>query len=207
MAQTTSGIYRLLSTAWAYSLYQRLVGALRFRDVFVRDHVRPRAGERVLDIGCGTAEILEALPHVQYVGIDASEAYIEQAKARYGGRGTFQTGDVRALRPMLAGQFDIVLAMGLLHHIDDNQAAALFDCAFDVLAAGGRLITVDCALTAKQNPIARWLILRDRGKNVRTEEQLLELATPRFPDARATVRCDLLRIPYTHAILSCPKKT
>jgi 2-polyprenyl-3-methyl-5-hydroxy-6-metoxy-1,4-benzoquinol methylase len=169
--------------------------------------VQPRPGERILDIGCGTAEILESLPHVEYLGIDASEAYIDLAKVRYADRGTFQTGDVRELRSMLAGRFDIVLAMGLLHHLDDGQAAGLFDCAYDVLAAGGRLITIDCTLTAKQSPIARWLIRRDRGKNVRTEEQLLNLATRRFPEARASVRCDLLRIPYTHAILSCPKQT
>ncbi len=205
MAQSNRGLYRLVSASWAYSLYQSLVGARAFRRRFVTDHVRPRPTDRVLDIGCGTAEILDSLPGVPYVGIDASAAYVRSAREHYGNRGTFHVADVQTMRSALASQFDIVLAMGLLHHLDDDDALQLFDTSYDLLADHGRLITIDGAFAPGQNPLARWLIRRDRGKNIRGEAELLALARRRFPAAQAQVRTDLLRIPYTHAILECPK--
>ena len=64
MAQNTSGIYRILSPAWAYSLFQDLVGAKRARKQFADQHIHAQRGDRVLDIGCGTGEILAVLPEV-----------------------------------------------------------------------------------------------------------------------------------------------
>src|ERR1035438_8030734 len=77
MAQNTKCLYKILSLAWAYSFFQDLVGAKPSRARFVRQYVRPESGARVLDIGCGTAQILETLTDVQYVGYDLSPEYIE----------------------------------------------------------------------------------------------------------------------------------
>ena len=37
-------------------------------------------GDRILDIGCGTGDILKSLPHFEYVGSDTNEMYILQSK-------------------------------------------------------------------------------------------------------------------------------
>ncbi len=205
MAQTTSGIYKLLSPAWAYSLFQDLVGARWARQEFVEHYVRPQHGTRVLDIGCGTGEIVTVLPEVSYVGYDLSSAYIEKARAIFGDRGTFCVGDVGEMSSALSGKFDIVLAMGLLHHLDDHQALQLFSTAYEVLASGGRIISIDPAFADGQNRFASWMISRDRGRNVRTEAELLRLATRQFPETKSVLRHDLLRIPYTHIILECSR--
>jgi SAM-dependent methyltransferase len=206
VTQTTSGIYSILSPAWAYSFYQNLVGAKQVRKQFVDQHVHAQRGDRVLDIGCGTGEILAVLPEVSYSGYDLSAAYIEKAKATSGGRGTFCVGDVGSMRAELNGQFDIVLAMGLLHHLDNDQALQLFRTAHEVLASGGRMVSIDPAFAAGQHVFAKWTIRRDRGRNVRTAPELLSLATRQFPDTKAVLRHDLLRIPYTHIILECSKR-
>jgi hypothetical protein len=75
--------------------------------------------------------------------------------------------------------------------------------AAKALRPDGRVCTVDPCLEQGQSIIARAVIRRDRGQNVRTLEGYRELATPHFGRVEARTRTDLLRIPYTHALLSC----
>jgi cyclopropane fatty-acyl-phospholipid synthase-like methyltransferase len=79
----------ILAKARVYSLFARLIGATRGRQLYVQRHIRPRAGDRVLDIGCGAADILNALPTVDYHGFELSADYIESARKRFGPRGHF----------------------------------------------------------------------------------------------------------------------
>ncbi len=84
-----SGIHSILSVPAIYDLAQTLVGASQDRNWMQREFIRAKAGERVLDVGCGTADILSVMPEVDYVGFDISEPYIAKAKARWGSRGEF----------------------------------------------------------------------------------------------------------------------
>lgn len=100
---------------------------------------------------------------------------------------------------------DIALAIGILHHLDDAEARALIQTAWNKLKPGGRFITLDGALVPDQSKVARGLILRDRGQNVRSPEEYARLATGIFSTVHATVRNDLLLVPYTHCILECTR--
>jgi hypothetical protein len=51
----------------------------------------------------------------------------------------------------------------------------------------------------------RWLLSRDRGRYVRSPESYQRLAAAVFPHVQTTIREDLLRIPYTHFIMSCSR--
>jgi len=203
MAQRTSGVFRILSASWAYRLFQSLVGADRARTIFVREHLKPVAGSRILDIGCGTGEILDYLPAVDYVGIDLSSAYIQSAKARYGDRGEFRACSAEQLENEHAGKFDLVMAIGVLHHLDDRVVEQLFKTVYSLLNVGGRLVTLDPVFDDRQSAIARYIIRSDRGQNVRTESALHQLAETRFSQVKSQVRSDMVRIPYTHVILEC----
>src|SRR3954469_11432428 len=105
----------------------------------VNDYVRPQPGERVLDIGCGPGDALEYLPEVDYTGVDLSERYIEAARERWGDRGTFVCADVRDAE-FEGKEFDVVMSVGVLHHLDDAAARGLIDLAARRLAAGGRFV-------------------------------------------------------------------
>jgi SAM-dependent methyltransferase len=192
----------VLSRPAAYELWSRLVGGHRARIALAREHIRPVPGERVLDLGCGPGDVLPYLDGVEYLGVDISAEYIVRGRERFGDRAEFRTGDATAVAADLR-DFDLVLALGVLHHLDDDGAAAMLRGAAGALRPGGRLVTLDNAFTPDQSPVARAIIARDRGQHVRAPEAYVALARRAFDDVQPSVRHDLLRIPYTHVVLEC----
>lgn len=185
----------------AYRIAQNVLGAGRTRDCIVKEILSIKPGERVLDIGCGPADILDYLPLVDYVGIDYSESYIEAAKRRFGTKGVFIATDVKNLLEIKRDGFDLVFAIGLLHHLDDTSALTLLRDVRGCLKPGGRFVALDPLIETPQNPIARFLARMDRGAFVRTLDGYQALASPSFSNVRATAKRDLLRIPYSHSVL------
>ncbi len=206
MTQTTRGLRSVLSHPAAYSALQNLLGAKRVRKALCADYIRAKAGDVVVDVGCGPADILEHI-HVpiRYYGFDLSQPYIDAARAAHGDRGSFRCADITDLPIDDFPPCQIAIAIGLLHHLDDDGARRLIGNLQERLAPGGRLITFDCAYWPDQSWPARFLISRDRGQNVRNGEAYHELAAPLFPSVKLTRRDDLLNVPYTHAILECTK--
>lgn len=189
----------------AYDLAQFLIRGPRFNKIFARQFVKAAPGSRVLDIGCGTAAILQFLPNVEYVGFDMSEAYVGACQRRYGQRGRFYCQKVSEENLEDPSCYDVVLAIGVIHHLDDAQADRLFAMAYAALRVGGRLITLDGVYVDGQPWFARWLLDNDRGKFVRREEQYLRLANSHFATVNATITRSLFRIPYTNVVLECCK--
>ena len=89
MTQITTGLRAVLSSPKVYDFLQMVMGAHSARWELVHEHVRPVSGCRILDVGCGTARILDYLPNVEYHGFDLSQRYIDDATQRYGARGHF----------------------------------------------------------------------------------------------------------------------
>lgn len=193
----------LLAQARVYSFFARLIGATRGRQLYVERHIRPQAGDRILDIGCGPADILAALPAVDYHGFDVSADYIESARKRFGARGHFEVAMVSTELVSRYSGFDLVLATGVLHHLTDAEALELFRVAHAALKPRGRLVTLDGCLVKGQSPVARLLLKRDRGKHVREQAAYLALAQQVFNTVKTSLTTDLLRIPYTHLVMEC----
>lgn len=202
-----SGLHRILNRAAAYGMLQKLLLRGGSRERYVREFVRPFEGCRVLDIGCGPADILEHLPASigEYAGFDMNPAYIEAAQRRWGGRGRFRCEKVDAAVAGARGHFDIVLATGIVHHLDDAEARTLFAIGRQSLRPGGRLVTYDNVYIDNQHWLARWLIAHDRGKAVRTREAYETLARGSFRQVECQILHDTLRVPYTILVMSCVK--
>jgi SAM-dependent methyltransferase len=194
----------ILSLPAGYRLFRWMVGGDSAWKIYLADYVKPAGGDKILDIGCGPADVLNYLPTVNYTGLDISPEYICSAKKRFGSRGRFCCGDLGlAAIEGEQGTFDLVLATGVIHHLDDAQAARLFDMARLALRPTGRLVTYDGCYVPQQSRIARWMLASDRGKFVRTREDYLRLALTRFSKVEPHLRHDLLRVPYTHLIMRC----
>jgi len=205
MAQITSGLYSILSNPFVYNFFQWSVGIDSWRQLLVKNHIRPNRGDYFLDIGCGTADILAHLPNLNYVGFDLSQEYIIAAKKRFGHRGTFKCEQVKATNLETPSSFDIVLAHGVLHHLNDEEAIQLFELAYMALKPHGRLITVDGVFTRDQSTLARWILSQDRGQNIRSQEGYVNLASRVFSNVQSTIGHKFLRIPHTLIILECTK--
>lgn len=204
-AERGGGLYALLSRSGVYALAQRLIGGEQSWRRYM-NRLDLRAGDNVLDIGCGPGKIVEYLPRgVTLTGFDINADYVAHARRTYGGRAEFFCESVAEAteRPP---RYDVALASGLLHHLDDREAERLFELAHAALLPGGRLITWDPVYVDSQSPIARLLISRDRGRHVRTPETYLALARQLFPEATGEIIDDLLRIPYTHFVMSAEKR-
>lgn len=203
MAQVTSGVRAVLSHPAVYETFQRIMGAKRGREWIARDLIRPFPEMRVLDLGCGPAQILGHLPgDVTYVGYDMSPDYIAAAKARFGARGTFRCRLLEEAEASTLEPFDLVMGIGVLHHLDDGTARKFMGLAKAALKPGGRVLTLDPCYAPGQNRIARFLISKDRGQNVRNEAGYRDLAEGTFESVTGAVTHQAW-IPYTHWAMEC----
>ncbi len=195
----------ILDRPFFYDFYHKLIGAEYRNRVIADEYVRAQPEDRLLDIGCGPGNMLPFLPACGYMGFDANESYIASARRRFGKRGEFVCDRVSCQAVQRFGVFDIVLAFGLTHHLDDSEAQDLFRLAHTALKPGGRMITHDGCYVPGQSAAKRYLLSRDRGRFVRTQEQYERLARSSFSDVKSDLREDVLRIPYTTLIMVCTR--
>ena len=119
------------------------------------DHAAPRAGERVLDVGCGGGVTSRACasavgPAGTVLGLDVSAVILAVARERYGGVGnlSFALGDAATMGLAAAACDLIVSRFGVMFFADPVAAFANLRPA---LAAGGRLAFI-CWRAQDENP-------------------------------------------------------
>lgn len=192
----------VLSIPAVYNLWWKVVGGPAWAKVLVSQYIQPKPGERILEIGCGPGTNAGFLPNCDYVGFDVSSKYIEMARKRFP-HARFVCERVGEFSLTERQSFDTVLALGIVHHLDDEEASRLFQIAHDALKLDGKLVTFDGVWTNDQSAAARWLLARDRGEHVRSEPEYVKIASQVFKSVKSSIRHDLLRIPYTHLIMEC----
>lgn len=206
IGQITTGFRSVLTWPWIYDTFQTIMGAQggTGRMDFSVNFIRACPGNRLLDIGCGTARILEYLPEgMDYWGYDINPKYIAAAQAKFGIKGHFacrilEESELEGMPP-----FDIVIAIGLLHHLDNDNARKILRLSRLALRSGGRFVSKDPVFAEGQNPVARFLIGQDRGQYVRNAEGYLTLARHEFPRSEGIIRHRIWWIPYSHWIMEC----
>jgi trans-aconitate 2-methyltransferase len=126
-------------TDWDAGTYHRLSGPQLTWGRKVADRLSPAAGERILDLGCGTgrltAELAAGFPAVRFVGADISGAMLAEAR-RHSSGVAYLRADGAALP--FRGAFDAVFSAATFHWIVNHPA--LFDEIHAVLKPGGRLL-------------------------------------------------------------------
>jgi ubiquinone/menaquinone biosynthesis C-methylase UbiE len=96
--QSDSGLLGWLKVPSVYNVFSAAVGGNVLRRSLIQNHVRAKPGDKVIDIGCGSAQVLRYLPDVDYIGIDINQDYIAFARRTYGSKGTFLVGDTQSFR-------------------------------------------------------------------------------------------------------------
>ncbi|GAB4581988.1 MAG: class I SAM-dependent methyltransferase [Anaerolineales bacterium] len=112
--------------------------------------VTPHATD-LLDIGCGagnyTLKMLQAIPHLNITLVDLSQPMLARAIQRIR---PVSAGTITPIQTDIcdldlgAGQFDIILAAAVFHHLrTDQEWAAVFNKCFHALRPGGSIWVSD----------------------------------------------------------------
>ncbi len=113
--------------AWMDRIADARDSWLRRNDYFHVEHQRymqflvPR-NARILDLGCGTGRLLNALKPSHGVGVDFSEKMIEIARTNFPDL-TFEVGDVEdpSCLDRLEGPFDVIVVSDTIGYFDDCE--------------------------------------------------------------------------------------
>lgn len=125
-------MYRFEDSYWWFVARRTLIASL------LSQRYKKDGSLNILDIGCGTGAMLDVLaPFGTVAGADFSAEALEYCKKR-GDHYPLARADARRL-PFADNSFDVVTAMDIIEHIDDDKAAA--SEIFRVLRPGGRLFS------------------------------------------------------------------
>jgi len=198
-----SGIKQILTNNLIYDLLQKIAGT----DRVMKYVLQPFSFENktILDIGCGTGTILKYLPeNCKYLGYDYNSKYIQFAVRNWSKRKDVSFKEVDIYEKLdFDMKFDFLFAIGVLHHINDEGVANLFETAKRHMDANSVLVTVDPTIVTETNSIARFLIRQDRGKAIRSPDELISLLIKYFLTIDFKVEHHLRSIPYTQLITYC----
>jgi trans-aconitate methyltransferase len=112
-----------MSDAWDANHYDRAHSYVWTLAADLLDLLAPQAGERIVDLGCGTGHLTAKIAErgAAVIGIDASAEMLRQARENYP-RLDFRVGDATSF--LLDAPVDAVFSNATLHWVKDAVAAA-----------------------------------------------------------------------------------
>lgn len=140
-----------MGKAWLmpfYDPFTRLLGTNRYRAELIK-RAGISAGQRVLDVGCGSGDLLVALaaavPGAQLTGLDPDGAALGRAarKAAAAGIGLTVIRGYADRLDIADASLDHVVSSLAVHHLDDHSRTRFAAEAFRVLRPGGRITILD----------------------------------------------------------------
>ncbi len=182
----SAGIGNLVHWPRRYDLLVAFALAGRGRRVQrgIADALELRAGDEVLDVGCGTGTLTLALaervgPAGSAVGVDASPEMIDAAREKSSGVGIGAEFDLVPAQdlPFPDGRFDAVVTSLTIHHLPPEDRVGALREIIRVVRPGGRVVIAEFQPPA--NRIARHLTEHLLGHAMASNDMadIRELAT------------------------------
>jgi ubiquinone/menaquinone biosynthesis C-methylase UbiE len=165
---------------WLTPFYDFGIAALtrehRWRSAFIAQ-VRPRPGEVIIDVGCGTGSLLvllgKAAPSAKLIGIDPDPAVLARARRRVAKAGLLvelHTGFARQAAGCGRERATKVVSSLVLHQVPMEEKGAALAAMYAALGAGGELHIADYGL--QRTPLMRALfrgVVQNLDGRVNTE--------------------------------------
>ncbi len=156
-AGTAKGYVPALGYHGLTGLYDRIIAVTMREATWRADFVKliaPRAGERILDVGCGTGSLAVALaqvePGAQITGIDPDAAMLEVARNRATAAGVtveLVSGlaqDTAGTGALAGRRFDKIVSSLVFHHLDEGTKRAVLATMRRLLnGPNGRVMILD----------------------------------------------------------------
>lgn len=123
--------------SWNTALYEQQHAFVWQYGESLLELLAPKAGERILDLGCGTGQLTEKIAESgAFVhGIDSSLSMIAQARSNYS-QLDFAVADARDFQ--VDERLDAIFSNAVLHWIKEPDAA--INCVKKALKPGGRFV-------------------------------------------------------------------
>ena len=204
MSQRKNQIYNFINNPLIYKIIQGVMSGTSLRNSIIKKNIK-KSNLKILDIGCGPAQILEHIPQCDYYGYDIDNRSIQYAKKKYHQKNyhfyckKFNKSELKKLP-----KFDFIIFFGILHHLSNKEVYEILKLCKKIMKKNSKLLTEDPILLENQNIIAKFLIKKDRGLNVRKKKEYINLLKKHFKKIKNKVTHQYF-IPYTWFTTVCSK--
>ena len=204
MSQRKNQIYNFINNPLIYKIIQGIMSGTSLRNSIIKKNIK-KSNLKILDIGCGPAQILEHIPQCDYYGYDIDNRSIQYAKKKYHQKNyhfyckKFNKTELKKLP-----KFDFIIFFGILHHLSNKEVYEILKLCKKIMKKNSKLLTEDPILLENQNVIAKFLIKKDRGLNVRDKQEYINLLKKHFKKIKNKVTHQYF-IPYTWFTTICSK--
>lgn len=131
----------------------------RWRGALV-EQIAPKAGDLIVDVGCGTGSLLLALhrraPQARVIGIDPDQEVLARARTKAQRRGLeidFRQGFARDAASLQIGSVDKAVSSLVFHQTPVEEKRASLTAMYALLRPGGELHVADYGL--QRTPLMR----------------------------------------------------
>jgi len=127
--------------------YWKIIPADKWDMAVIKQVEIPLKEARILDVGCATGRLLEAMIRkgaVNLCGVDIAPKIVDTARrriAKYDVKADLRPADVEEHLPWPDQSFDVVTLTGVLHHLTQPQKA--LSEIYRVLKPGGQLVILE----------------------------------------------------------------
>ena len=137
MSEGMRGVSKERRAAWDPNLYDAKHAFVWKYGADLISLLAPQAGERILDIGCGTGHLTAQIADfgATVVGTDHSAEMVDAARRKYPHL-QFEVADARDLR--FRSEFDAVFSNAMLHWIHEPER--VIQSVWNALRPGGRFV-------------------------------------------------------------------
>ncbi|MFM7425496.1 MAG: class I SAM-dependent methyltransferase [Elainella sp.] len=160
------------SQQWNPTLYEQSHAFVWQYGAELIELLAPQAGERILDLGCGTGQLTAQIGAMgaEMIGLDVSPGMVEQARANYPDL-TFTVGDARDFQ--VEQPVDAVFSNATLHWVLEPNAAIA--CVYAALKPQGRFVAEFGGTGNVQAELNLWYFPGVSDYTTRLEQQDFEV--------------------------------
>jgi len=190
-----------------YELFQFGVARHGTSELIRNQILKPHGVKRVLDFGCGIGYHSKEFIESEYLGIEPLSDCVDKANLMFkNSKNNFILGDHESLKSIPDSSYDLIIALGVLHHISNSVLDKFIEESHRILKVGGRLTTFDPVYHKGQSRISKWVVSQDRGKWVRTADGYLNPIQKVYRhEPKNKIYTNLLKIPYDHIAIEIEK--
>jgi len=151
----------------------------------IRMAIAPMPRSKLLDAPCGTDALYNICLPCSYYGLDIDEDRVADCIQHFP-KGRFSVANASNTK-FSDAFFDIILASGLFHHVDDQLAHDILEEFRRVLKISGKIIIVEAIWPRNRFNLVGWVGRKmDQGDFVRHSKQYFDIFNKHFEITKYT---------------------